>query len=154
MKIRPATPTDIPAWGQLRHKLWQSHASNELITELTAFFDGTGGRPEVCFVLECEEGDSLPAGTLGGFIEASIRPYAEGCKSQKVGYLEGWFVDEALRWQGWGGKMVKQAEAWAREQGCTEMASDYVPENTVSARAHHAMGYQVITQVVCLRKPL
>ena len=154
MKLRPATPADIPVWGELRHKLWQEHASNELTAELTQYFDGSVSRPLACFVLECEDGDALPAGVLGGFIEASLRSYGEGCKTSPVGYLEGWYVEKALRWQGWGTKLVRAAEQWAREQGVTEMASDHVPENVVSERAHKALGYQVVQRIICLRKDL
>ena len=42
-------------------------------------------------------------GKLGGFLEAGIRKYAEGCDTSPVGYIEGWYVDEDLRDQGiWG----------------------------------------------------
>lgn len=154
MKIRPATQADIPAWGKLRHKLWEEHASNELTAELSAYFDGSTTRPLCCFVLECEDGDMLPPGTLGGFIEASMRSDAEGCKTSPVGYLEGWFVEKELRWQGYGSKLVRAAEQWARDHGATEMASDHVPENVLSERAHHALGYKVVQRIVCLRKDL
>ncbi|MGH7145179.1 MAG: GNAT family N-acetyltransferase [Planctomycetota bacterium] len=154
MKIRPAKPDDVLTWGDLRHKLWEEHASNELTAELNQFFDGSTGRAMICYMLECEEGDPLPAGTLGGFAEASMRSDAEGCKSSPVGYLEGWYIEPALRWQGWGGKLVHAVEQWAREQGATEMASDHTPENVVSERAHKALGYQVVQRIVCLRKSL
>jgi uncharacterized protein (TIGR02246 family) len=41
------------------------------------------------------------AGILG-FAEVSIRPYAEGCSTDRVGYLEGWFVRPEARRRGVG----------------------------------------------------
>lgn len=95
-----------------------------------------------------------PAGGLGGFLEASLRPYANGCDTKPVGYIEGWYVDEDLRRQGVGGELVQAAEAWAMAQGCTEMGSDCLIDNEVSAHAHQALGYQEAERVICFSKKL
>ena len=39
-------------------------------------------------------------GQLGGFLEASLRRYADGCSTSPVGYIEGWYVDDDVRRQG------------------------------------------------------
>ena len=49
---------------------------------------------------------------------------APGCETDRIGYLEAWYVDPDWRNQGMGRALVEQAEAWARAEGCVEMASD------------------------------
>jgi L-amino acid N-acyltransferase YncA len=46
------------------------------------------------------------------------------------------------------------AERWAREQGCTEFASDAKPDNELSTRAHHALGFEDAGLIRCFRKSL
>jgi hypothetical protein len=87
-------------------------------------------------------------------VEASIRPYAEGCASWPVGYVEGWFVDADVRRHGIGKKLVRAAEQWATGLGCREMASDAHPENKVSLIAHKALGFEEAERAVHLRKRL
>jgi aminoglycoside 6'-N-acetyltransferase I len=53
-----------------------------------------------------------------------------------------------------GRELVAAAEAWAREQGCREFASDTQLENTVSAAAHLALGFEDAGIVRCFRKTL
>ncbi|NTU65024.1 MAG: GNAT family N-acetyltransferase [Chloroflexi bacterium] len=91
---------------------------------------------------------------LGGFLEASLRQYADGCRTSPVGYIEGWYVDADLRQQGWGGELVKAAEQWAGAQGCAEMASDCELDNDVSFRAHRALGYEEVDRAIQFRKSL
>jgi aminoglycoside 6'-N-acetyltransferase I len=73
------------------------------------------------------------SGRLNRFVEVGLRSHADGCdESRPVGYVEGWFVAEGWRRQGIGGELVHTAEEWSRAQGCREMASDALIDNTVS----------------------
>jgi len=63
-------------------------------------------------------------GKIMGFIELSIRSYAEGCKSRSVGYVEGMFVTPENRRGGISQELLQAGEHWALKQGCFEMASD------------------------------
>ena len=91
---------------------------------------------DVAFVAESQSGQVV------GFVEASLRSFAEGCDTSPVGYVEGWFVRPEHRRQGIGQALVAAAEQWAIEQGCVEMASDARIENTVSQQAHLAIGFK------------
>ena len=93
-------------------------------------------------------------GEFVGFAEASLRKLAEGCLSSPVGYLEGWYVVEKSRGQGIGACLVEAAEDWAREKGCTEMASDTQLGNMASEAAHKNLGYDFAGRVICFRKSL
>jgi aminoglycoside 6'-N-acetyltransferase I len=95
-----------------------------------------------------------PDGRLQGFLEVSLRPYAWGCESSPVGYLEGWYVKPGVRRQGVGRALVTAAEEWARSKGCREMASDAEVENQVSEVAHGRLGYTVVEKLVHLKKAL
>ncbi len=87
-------------------------------------------------------------------MEVSLRNYAEGCDTSPVGYVEGWYVDPDLRRGGVGALLVQAAEAWALEQGCTEMGSDCYLENEVSRLAHTALGYQEVERLIHFEKRL
>ena len=89
-----------------------------------------------------------------GFIEVSVRPYAEECYSGSVGYIEGWYVVPDLRRSGIGRQLVEAGEAWARAQGCREMASDAALDNAGSTTAHEALGYLSVAEIRCFRKEL
>ena len=96
----------------------------------------------------------LDDGSLCGFLEAGTRPYAEGCVSSPVGYIEGWWVDPNHRKQGVGAALVSAAEDWAKVLGLSEMASDADLSNELSHNAHRALGYAEAQRIVCFRKSL
>ena len=101
-------------------------------------------------MLLAEDGAGCPV----GFAELSIRAYAEGCRSDRVAYLEGWFVVPKARRHGVGRALIAAAEAWGRSQGCREFASDAQPDNEVGAAAHRALGFREVGLVRCFRKDL
>ncbi|WP_018110586.1 aminoglycoside 6'-N-acetyltransferase [Thermus igniterrae] len=138
--VRPLRREDLPAYLALRRELWPEAGEEGVETLLE-------GLRQAAFVAEVE-------GELVGFVEVGLRPYAEGCETSPVGYLEGWYVRPPWRRQGVGRALVERAEAWARAQGCTEMASDAQLENLPGQEAHRHLGYQEVERIVCFRKPL
>jgi aminoglycoside 6'-N-acetyltransferase I len=146
--IRTARPHDAPALCAFRCALWPDGSEAEHGEELEAFFRGEGREPLAVFV--AEDGDGRPV----GFCEVSIHPYAEGCRTDRVGYLEGWYVAPAARGGGVGRALVEAAEDWAREQGCTEFASDAAADNDLSRAAHEALGFTEAGLIRCFRKDL
>jgi aminoglycoside 6'-N-acetyltransferase I len=95
-----------------------------------------------------------PEGSICGFVEAGSRPYADGCETSPVGYVEGWYVDPDVRREGYGRALLAAAEVWARSQGYREMASDALIDNEMSRLAHLASGYEEVGRVVQFRKSL
>jgi aminoglycoside 6'-N-acetyltransferase I len=146
--VRAATPADVRAWSSLREALWPDEPANELTSEAEAFF--RGGDPQLHAVLLAEAQD----GTVIGLAELSLRPYAEGCETSPVAFLEGWYVVPSERRRGVGRALVAAAEDWGREQGCREFASDAELENTESAAAHQALGFEDAGAIRCFRKDL
>lgn len=95
-----------------------------------------------------------PDGSLCGFVEVGSRPYAEGCDTGPVGYVEGWWVDADARRAGVGRALLDAAEGWARKRGYTEMGSDALLDNSPSHEAHQRCGYREVERLVMFRKPL
>jgi aminoglycoside 6'-N-acetyltransferase I len=148
VEIRPATRADNPAWERMRHALWPSEAG-EHACEIARYFD-LGGTPQLHEVLlACDE-----TGEAVGMVELSIRPYAEGCTTDRVAFVEGWYVEPAERRRGVGAALIRAAEDWARSQGCVELSSDAEVENLESAAAHEAVGFTQAGVIRCFRKEL
>ena len=146
MLIRHATHSDQIEWLRMRAALWPACPSEDHHGEMQDQLDDPARY--AVFVVERE------AGKLGGFLEASLRAYADGCRTSPVGYIEGWYVDADLRQQGLGGKLAEAAEHWAIQRGCREMASDCELDNNVSFRAHLALGYEEVDRAIQFRKTL
>ena len=146
--VRSATARDASAWLGLRRALWPEGSAAEHRTEIDGFFRGQLSEPLA--VLLAEEAP----GQVVGVAELSIRPQAEGCHTDRVAYLEGWFVVPDARRRGVGRALVAAAEEWGRAQGCCEFASDAQADNAVSAAAHKALGFSEVGQVCCFRKEL
>ncbi len=110
--------------------------------------DAPLGRDVAWFVVDREDG------SLGGYVEVGTRPYAEGCDTSPVAYVEAWYVDRDLRRQGWGGRLFAAVEQWARAHGHTELASGSLIDNTTSIAAHEALGFTEIERQVHFAKKL
>jgi aminoglycoside 6'-N-acetyltransferase I len=146
IEISELGPTEHEAWLRLRGLLWPEEPKEDLE-------DGRRwilGDPErnAVFVARLRHGE------LVGFVEAALRDWAEGCGSRPVGYVEGWYVTPEHRRRGVGRRLVEAAEQWARSRGCTEMGSDAELSNTLSHRAHAALGYAEVERVVAFAKRL
>ncbi len=145
-RVRKLEEKDIGDWFRLRKHLWNEISDEEHKSEMSDIYEHF----ETQLVLVAE----TSLGKLIGFLEASIRPFVEDCHSENVGYLEGWWIEPDYRLNGIGRKLVKTAENWAREKGCSEMASDSEIGNEVSLEAHLKLGYEETSRLVHLCKDL
>lgn len=146
MIIRSVHAEDASEWLRLREALWPEADPDELTSEIHQCV--MHGMPENVFVAVRE------TGALCGLIETSVRPYANGCYTSPVGYIEGWYTDPDVRRTGVGRLLIAAAEQWAIAQGYKEMASDCDIHNLVSLQAHTALGYAEKQRVICLAKRL
>lgn len=145
--IRRVNADDAAAWLRMREALWPDETGSHA-REIQEFLAGRLNMPlEVLFAVD-------EAGTPLGFVELSIRAYAEDCVTDRVAYLEGWYVVPGARRQRIGAALVKAAEDWGRAQGCTEFGSDALLDNDVSAAAHRALGFDETVQIRCFKKNL
>ena len=148
MYIRPVTIDDSAAWLSMRQALWPDDDSGSHASEIAQFFAGTLHTPLAVLIAMSDSGVAV------GFAELSIRNCAEDCVTDRVAYLEGWYVVPDARRRGVGRALVEAAEQWALSQGCIEFGSDAVIDNTSSAAAHHALGFVETAQIRCFRKLL
>jgi aminoglycoside 6'-N-acetyltransferase I len=146
IKVRPVARADSDAWVGMRRALWPEGSAAEHRAEVTRFFAGQLRQPLQTLIAVDSAGSPL------GFAELSIRSYAEDCVTDRVAYLEGWYVVPESRREGVGRALVVAAEAWARAQGCAEFASDAPLDNEGSAAAHKALGFRETVQLRCFRK--
>lgn len=143
--IRRVAPDDRSEWLRMRTLVFHPADPSDLAAELDSMMEDS---TTPVFVAERE------GGGLCGLLEAGTRPYADGCDTSPVGYIEGWFVDEDVRGTGVGRALVAAAEAWARDRGLHEMASDTAISNEAGLKAHLALGYKEIERVIHLAKEL
>jgi aminoglycoside 6'-N-acetyltransferase I len=146
--IRSARKEDTLPWVRMRVALWPDYDETWHRDEADKYFAGLLRMPLEVLIAVDDSGRAI------GFVELSIRPYAEGCMTERVAYLEGWYVDPQVQRRGVGRALIDAAEHWARRQGCTEFGSDAVLDNLASAAAHAALGFEETVQVRCFRKAL
>ena len=147
IRVRPVRPEDRAGWSALRRKLFPDFDP----PEIDGFYANgrfNGFERSAVFVAEA------PDGALVGLAEASARPYAEGCATTPVAYLEAWFVEDDWRQCGVGKKLVDAVETWGRSLGLKEIASDADINNLLSHSAHQALGFEEVERIVCFAKKL
>lgn len=140
LSLRELYSIDYPEWLRMRHTLWPDCPEKRHLLEMQGFRRESG--ESTVFVVD--RGD----GTLGGFIEVSVRTTVDGAHSARTAYVEGWYVDGDLRGQGIGRQLMEAAESWAIARGHTEIASDAEIDNLDSIQAHQALGFSETFRVV------
>ena len=145
MRVRAYADGDWAEWLRMSVALFPDYTAQDLERGMREFRARSDAE-----VFVVDRGD----GSLGGFVEAGSRPYADGCESSPVGYIEAWYVDQDLRLQGYGRALLAAAEAWARARGYTEIASDALLDNEASHAAHRASGYEEVERHIVFRKAI
>ena len=77
-----------------------------------------------------------------------------GTDSSPVGYLEGIFVKEEHRKNGYAKELLCACEKWAKEMGCDEFASDCELNNVDSFEFHMAMKFDEVNRIICFKKKI
>jgi GNAT superfamily N-acetyltransferase len=135
----------------MRRLLWPDCPDDDHEREIAAYVAGRARSPAGPSALWVAP---RAGGGLCGFVEAGMRSYAEGCDDAPVPCVEAWYVDADHRGQAVGRALIAAVEAWARERGASELASDTGLDNDASLRAHLALGFAEVERTVHLRKPL
>ena len=123
LTIYKAKKEDALTVAGLAIQMWEDNVLEELAAELAEII----GSSEAVVFLGTVDGNAI------GFAQCQLRhDYVEGTETSPVGYLEGIFVEEEYRKQGFAKRLLEACENWAKEQGCTEFASDCELDNTGS----------------------
>lgn len=120
----------------------------QVLAMMSALWPDFDGDPGDDAVLVWQRDD----GTLGGFVAYGVRAYGDGCDSQPVPWIEGWWVAPALRRAGVGRALIAEVERWARAQGFTELGSDTWIDNALGLAAHDALGFERTERLQLYRK--
>lgn len=143
-QIQRAEISDLAALAALGARLWPHHTEAELEADFAEAMAGGAA-----YFL------ALAGGVPAGFAQCQLRrDYVEGTDSSPVGYLEGIFVAEEYRGRGGARQLLAACETWARDQGCTEFASDCELDNAQSIRFHLGVGFREANRIVCFAKKL
>lgn len=137
---------DLGAWVQMRSVLWPNHQVDELIKEAISFLEAPFKTTVFLFLKNNTK--------IIGFLEGNIRDYTEECHSNRVGYVEDWYVHIIERKKGIGELLMQAFFSWCTEQSITEVASDTWLWNKGSIKAHIALGFIETQKIVHFRKNL
>jgi aminoglycoside 6'-N-acetyltransferase I len=145
LRIREMGAADRATWIRMRVALWPGETAEVHGKDVDEMLAGNAGHG---FIAETRDG------AAAGFAEITIRPFANGCDSRPVPFLEGIWVDESFRRQGIGALLVKHVEGFVAARGFREIGSDALMENHVSHAAHRRWGFSETERVVHFRKLL
>ena len=137
---------DADEWVSLALRLWPEYSAGEI-------------RPILLGILASPHQEAFlvrdATNTAIAFINLSLRrDYVPGATTSPVAYLEGIYVEERYRKQGLARWLMSQAEIWAREQNCIELASDVLLDNHESQKFHNKVGFREVERVVAYIKPV
>ena len=144
MEIKKATKSEIEQVAKLAVKMWDSSTVEDLSTDFEEYINNGGA-----VFLAYRDNKAI------AFAQCGLRSdYVEGTESSPVGYLEGIFVVEEERLQGVAKQLLNVCQNYAKEQGCTEFASDCELKNEESLRFHLKMGFVEANRIICFTKKL
>ena len=147
ISIAIATGEDAADWAAMRQALWPKGNPGQHDADIARLLATAGDT--INFIGRTD--DRRPV----GFAEAGLRhDYVNGTQSSPVAFLEGIYVDPAFRRLGVARQLVEAVENWARQQGCSELASDTGIANIPSQKLHDALGFTETQRVVFFRKVL
>jgi aminoglycoside 6'-N-acetyltransferase I len=145
MRLETCTEAMLEDWLSMRVLLWPDDDAGQPSDALRILRN-----PDAITVLARDK-----AGRAIGFAEVTLRrDYVNGCATSPVGFLEGLYVREGQRRQGVARALCQAVEAWVRERGATEIASDTWLESIESQQMHAALGFSETERVVYFRKSL
>jgi aminoglycoside 6'-N-acetyltransferase I len=145
VKIAEVTAEDLEEWVDLALKLWpESEEGGSDRDEMTAELMGIlRSRRDTGFLARDPQGRAI------GFINLSLcNDYVPGARRFPVAYVEGIYVEESSRKQRIGAALVAQAEVWAEQRGCAQLASDVAIENEGSYHFHLNTDFKEVERVI------
>jgi aminoglycoside 6'-N-acetyltransferase I len=145
LTIREMGAPDRTVWADMRAALWPEETSQDHVEGIQRVLSSGHAWG---FIAETSDG------AAAGFAEVAIRPYANGCDSQPVPFLEGIWVKEELRRRGIGAGLIEQIEVFLMARGFRELGSDTPIDNHASQAAHRGWKFSETERVVYFRKNL
>lgn len=143
--LKRAGSNDLEQAAKMAALMWEDTAIEELIEDFSSIIS----KDDAILLMKYVDGEAV------GFAQCQLRyDYVEGTDTSPVGYLEGIFVKEEYRNQGYAKELLCECERWAKEKGCSEFASDCELDNTMSLQFHQAMNFTETNRIICFAKKL
>jgi aminoglycoside 6'-N-acetyltransferase I len=143
--INKATIKDSAILSELAINIFENNLINDLKTEFCEDLNNEN----IVFFIKYINNNPI------GFAQCNIRvDYVEGTSSSPVGYLEGIYIKEEYRCNGFAKELLFECEKWAKEKGCQEFASDCELTNITSLKFHLAVGFEEANRVICFKKKI
>ena len=143
-QIQPLSEIHADAWAEARCQLWPSGERESHENEIRDFLRSDSFRAWGAWI----------SSELVGFIEVYLRPFANGCESRPVPFVEGIWVRSSFRKNGVSAALLREAEQWAKAGGFSEIGSDADIDNELSYNVHRKWGFEETERVVYFRKSL
>lgn len=99
-------------------------------------------RPTFAAFIACRDGTAI------GFVEATLREYADGIEPGRTAYLEGLWTAKTERRRGVARLLLGAVEDWAVAEGCDHIGSDADADNSDGAGWHAALGFAEVGRTV------
>lgn len=145
MHIEVLSADNCQALAELALELWPESVMGEEYEQFAGLVESENDH--CCLA---REGDEYAA-----FVHVSIRrEYVEGADDLPVAYVEGIYVKPKYQKQGIATQLMAVAEAWARQKGLTQMASDTPVGNSAGIEFHTKIGFTEAERIVCFIKEL
>ncbi len=145
MITEPVSAVNIDAFVALALDLWPDASFKEERDEYKDMLQAGG---QAGFLAKS-------ANQYVGFVHVTLRhDYVEGADNAPTAYVEGLFVRPAYRAKGIAHMLLDAAAAWARQKGCTQLASDTELTNTDSIAFHKSAGFTEVNRIVCFIREL
>lgn len=141
--VRIAKNNDLDIIVDMSLNIFKNSQKDELYDEFKELLSND----DVCLFVKEKNG------LVVAFAQVQLRKdYVEGCETSPVGYLEGIFVDEKFRGNGYAKELLGACENWAKCKGCTEFASDCEIDNIDSFKFHLSVGFNEQNRIICFKK--
>jgi GNAT superfamily N-acetyltransferase len=131
MKIRPATPDDAPALSRLFAQL--GYPKHNEPAQLPPRLERIEALGDACLVAENDAGEVI---ALAGLHVVHVLHYAK-----PLGYITAFVVDDSVRRQGVGRKLLDAATDWARAKGCYRLSLTSAEKRSDAHAFYPASGF-------------
>jgi aminoglycoside 6'-N-acetyltransferase I len=148
VKISKISQKDFNEWLELALTLWPDYSAAERQVTLTNILDSP--HEDGFIVRDANGGAFSSAGPKAiTFMNLSLRSdYVLGSTQSPVAYVEGIYVKDEYRKQGVGQALIQYAQQWAIAQGCRELASNALLDNTASHEFHRSVGFREVERTI------
>ena len=140
LKFKPATLNDFETWSRFRDELYGGLEPGYIEAEIKRIMEDPGLASFIIY----EEKKDIPV----GMVEMSLRNIVDGCVSSPVAYIDGLYLIEKYRGQGFGKKLIQFTKKWAAENNCTELAVDTELENERAQKFYLREGFAETFRIV------